>query len=80
MDRLFRAGIIAIFVGLILVIAGLWGGDVSTGGVIFIGPFPFVFGSGPQGAATSLVSVVVGGVMVVLLFLWGIRASKGRDP
>ena len=45
----------------------------STGGAIFIGPFPIVFGSGPGGASLALLSVVIGVVMMVLVLIWGYR-------
>jgi uncharacterized membrane protein len=38
--------------------------------VVFIGPFPIVFGSGPGGGFLALVSVVIGGIMFALLLLW----------
>ena len=74
MRNLMIAGILILLAGLGLLFAGAAsqpGG--SAGGVVFIGPFPFVFGSGPSGATLALLSVVIGGVMVVLLLLWGRR-------
>ena len=50
----------------------------SVGGVVFIGPFPIAFGSGPNGSSLALVSVVIGAVMVVLVMLWGWRMSGRR--
>jgi uncharacterized membrane protein len=72
-------------VGLLILLAGfgllLIGsasqGSASAGGVVFIGPFPLVFGSGPSGPSLALISVVIGGVMVALLLLWG-RRLMGR--
>jgi len=54
-------------------------GNVSTGGAVFIGPFPFAFGSGPQGWQLALASVLIGGVMIVLLVLWGWRVARMRQ-
>ena len=54
-------------------------GGASAGGVIFIGPFPIVFGSGPNGSTLALLSVVIGGVMLVLAILWGWRIAGRKD-
>lgn len=77
MQKLLAAGLLVIFAGFGLIVAGSAGqGNASAGGLVFIGPFPIVFGSGPGGSALALVSVVVGGVMVALILLWGRRASS----
>ncbi len=79
MKPILLFGILLLLVGLGLVAAGSASqGSVSTGGVVFIGPFPFVFGSGPAGWELALVSVVIGGVMLILLLLWG-RRLAGQD-
>jgi uncharacterized membrane protein len=79
LQRLLVAGLLVILVGFGLILAGSAGqGSVSTGGVIFIGPFPIAFGSGPGGWALVLVSVVIGGIMVALLMLWGRRLAVMR--
>ncbi len=79
MKPILLLGIVLLLVGLGIVAAGSAGqGSVSAGGVVFIGPFPFVFGSGPAGWELALVSVVIGGVMLILLLLWGRRLS-GQD-
>ena len=70
-------GLLLILGGFGVVFIGSFGsGNVSAGGVIFLGPIPIVFGSGPGGAALALISVVIGGVMVSLMLLWGWRASR----
>jgi uncharacterized membrane protein len=72
-------GILLIVVGFSLVFLGSAGsGNASVGGVVFIGPFPIVFGSGPGGGTLALLSVVIGGVMLALLLLWGLRVSRSR--
>lgn len=77
MQKLQIAGILTILAGLGLIIAGSAGqGSTSAGGVVFIGPFPIVFGSGPGGWALALVSVLIGGVMVALLLLWSWRVAR----
>ena len=75
-----------VFVGLLMVLAGfgllaVWaasGGSSSAGGVVFIGPLPIVFGSGPSGPELALVSVAIGGVMLVALLLWRWRFFQRR--
>ncbi|MDG7007646.1 MAG: DUF131 domain-containing protein [Nitrososphaerota archaeon] len=54
-------------------------GNSSVGGVVFIGPFPIAFGSGPGGGYLALASVVIGGIMVILLLLWGWRLARTRE-
>ncbi len=73
-------GLIIIFAGIGLILAGASGqGSASAGGVVFIGPFPIVFGSGPGGSSLALLSVVIGGVMIALLLLFGWRFARGGD-
>lgn len=80
MQKLLAAGLLVIIAGFALVVAGSLGeGNASMGGVVFIGPFPIVFGSGPGGGDLALLSVVIGGVMVALLLLWGWRLSRMRE-
>lgn len=74
MQKLLALGFLIFLAGLGLLVVGAAGqGSVSAGGVVFIGPFPIVFGSGPGGWALALVSVVIGGVMVALFLLLGWR-------
>jgi uncharacterized membrane protein len=76
------AGILVVLLGFGLIIAGsATQPGVSTGGVVFIGPFPIAFGSGPSGSSLVLVSVVIGAVMVALVMLWGWRmfGRRGRE-
>ena len=76
MRKLLTLGFLLIVAGFAVLFLGSTGqGSVSTGGVIFVGPFPIVFGSGPGGGELALLSVVIGGVMVALLLLWGWRAA-----
>ncbi len=77
MNKLLWLGIAVLLAGMVLVVAGSAGqGNVSTGGVVFIGPFPLVFGSGPEGWQLALASVVIGGIMLALFLIWGWRFSK----
>ena len=80
MKHLLVLGITVTLAGFVLLVVGSASqGDVSTGGVVFIGPFPFAFGSGPEGWQLALASVVIGGVMVALLLIWGRRLAKVRQ-
>ena len=70
---------LALFVaGLFLIAIGYASGAVSVGGVVFIGPIPIVFGSGPSGDQLALVSVVIGAAMTVVLlaWAWGLYSSR----
>ena len=80
MQKLLLLGSLIFLAGFGLIVIGAIGqGNVSTGGVVFIGPFPIVFGSGPGGSVLALMSVLLGAVMVVLLLLWGWRAARMRE-
>jgi uncharacterized membrane protein len=64
-------GFAVVIVGVILVIIAslLGGGSASVGGVIFIGPFPIVFGAGPDAAWLITISIVISIVMIVVFVL-----------
>ena len=80
MKLLPELGILLIFVGFALVILGsAVSGNASVGGAVFIGPFPIVFGYGPGGATLALLSVVIGGIMLVLFLLWGLSYFWSRE-
>ncbi|HUK79280.1 MAG TPA: DUF131 domain-containing protein [Nitrososphaerales archaeon] len=76
------AGLLVLLLGFGLMIVGSADqAGTSTGAVVFIGPFPIAFGSGPNGSSLALVSVVIGAVMIVLVMLWGWRflGISGRE-
>ena len=80
MQKLLAVGLLVILAGFALVVAGSAGqGSSSVGGVVFIGPFPIAFGSGPRGGFLALASVVIGGIMVIILLLLGWRLSRMKD-
>ena len=69
------AGIIAIFIGFILVFVGTAlqassskTSDVKTGGVILIGPIPIIFGSDKGTIITAAVMAVI--IMILAYFLF----------
>ncbi len=73
--RLFlilAVGFALVFVGvLVLVFAAGFssGGSASAGVVIFIGPFPIVFGSGPDASWLVLIGIVLA-VMSLIVFVF----------
>ena len=79
MQRLLLAGLVILLLGFGLIFVGsATEAGVSTGGIVFVGPFPIAFGSGPNGSGLALVSVVIGAVMIALVMLWGWRMIELR--
>ncbi len=75
---LASAGVLIIFVGFIVVIAGAFlgaGGSTSSGGFILIGPFPIIFGSGSNSGMLASIALAISAVMiafyVISFFIWG---------
>lgn len=60
-----------ILLGFGLVALGSLGevGDVSGGGVVFIGPIPIAFGVGPQGDVLLLVASILSVGMLAVIYL-----------
>ena len=74
-NTIIIAGIIAIFIGFILVFVGTAmqassarTSDVKTGGVILIGPVPIIFGSDKGTIITAAVIAVI--IMILAYFLF----------
>jgi uncharacterized membrane protein len=68
---LLIAGLILVLVGVLVVFALGFssGGSSSTGIVIFIGPIPIVFGSGPNAGLLILIGVIIAAVSVALFVI-----------
>jgi uncharacterized membrane protein len=69
---LFAAGFVLVFVGALVLIAAAalgTGGSASAGIVVFIGPFPIVFGVGPDAVWLILIGVILAVVNVVLFMV-----------
>jgi uncharacterized membrane protein len=73
-----------IFVGFVVVALGTAvgsGGSSSTGGFVLIGPFPIVFGDGPNSGRLAAVGLVITFAVVALylisFFLW--RSGSPRE-
>ncbi len=71
-------GIVLVFVGIIVlvVIASIFSGSSSAGVVVFIGPFPIVFGSGPKATWLILIGVILSVLSLVLFFVMNRRRGK----
>jgi uncharacterized membrane protein len=71
-------GIVLVFVGVIVlvVIASIFSGSSSAGVVVFIGPFPIVFGSGPKATWLILIGVILSVISLVLFLVMNRRRSK----
>jgi len=69
-------GIALVFVGVaVLVVVAMLGGSGSVGGVIFIGPIPIVFGTGPDSAWLILISLIVAALSIAVFVLSRRRRS-----
>jgi uncharacterized membrane protein len=82
--RLALLGMGMIFLGFVVVVLGASlgsGGSSSTGGFILIGPFPIVFGSGPNSGMLATVGLVITVAVVafylITLLLW--RSGRRRE-
>lgn len=79
--RLLPLGFLLIFAGFIVLtvgsLSGAGGGSTSTGGFILIGPFPVVFGSGPDSGMLAQAGLVIT-VAVVALYIVMFLASRSR--
>lgn len=71
-------GISLVFVGVAVIIAAsaLSGGSGSVGGVILIGPFPIVFGVGPDATLLIVLSVVLTIISLVLFLLMNRKVKR----
>ncbi len=65
---LLVAGVVLVFVGALVIFAAAAssGGSASSGVVIFIGPIPIAFGSGPDAALLIVAGAVLAAVAVAL--------------
>jgi uncharacterized membrane protein len=84
LNRLLALGFLLVAAGIALVAFGSAGeAGASTGGFILIGPFPIVFGTGSSGGNLALLSVLLGGLMILMLFVMSVRfgglTRKGRE-
>jgi uncharacterized membrane protein len=73
-------GVVLIFVGVVVLVVAsvVLGGSGSAGVVIFIGPFPIVFGRGPDAAWLILIGIIIA-VLSIVLFLIMNRRFRGLE-
>jgi uncharacterized protein (TIGR00304 family) len=62
-------GFMIIFLASLNIVSGT-SGNISTGGVIFIGPFPIVFGTGEYGIHLIWISVIITIIMIILSYIF----------
>jgi uncharacterized membrane protein len=82
-SRLFSfliLGVALILVGVVVlvIVSVVLGGSGSAGVVIFIGPFPIVFGKGPDAAWLILIGIIIA-VLSTVLFLIMNRRFRGLE-
>jgi uncharacterized membrane protein len=69
-SRLYLAGFLLVLAGIALLFIGSAGSSsASFGAVVFIGPFPIAFGSGPDAGTLILIGVAISIAMVLIFFL-----------
>ena len=68
-------GIILVFVGIVVlvVVSLVFSKSSSVGVVVFIGPFPIVFGSGPNSTWLILIGIILAVLSLVLFFVMNRR-------
>ncbi len=77
---LLVSGFILISVGIIILIAAtvLQGnGNISGGGIVFIGPIPIIFGAGPNAFLAILLAAILTIVGFIVFFWWRRKSLVG---
>ena len=87
-ERLVAAGLLLVFLGVLLIVAGILGtalrnarsgeASVEAGGIVFIGPIPIVFGT--SRAVTKLMLALALVVTIALLILHLLATRQPRPP
>lgn len=74
-------GVALIFIGItVLVVASsVLGGSGSVEVVIFIGPFPIVFGKGPDAIWLILIGIIIAVLSIVLFLIMNRRLGRFGD-
>jgi uncharacterized membrane protein len=83
-SRLFSLlilGIALVLIGLVVlvIVPMVLGSSGSVGVVILIGPFPIVFGSGPNASWLILIGIILAFVSIVLFLVMNRRIGRLRD-
>ncbi|MGO8805928.1 MAG: TIGR00304 family membrane protein [Candidatus Bathyarchaeia archaeon] len=68
-------GIALVFVGVVVlfVVSLVFSSSSSVGVVVFIGPFPIVFGSGPNAGLLIIIGIILAALSVVLFLVMNKR-------
>ncbi len=71
-------GVVIVIIGIvILIVASVFaGGSGSVGVVIFIGPFPIVFGSGPDATWLIIIGVILTVISIVAFLIMNKRYGR----
>jgi uncharacterized membrane protein len=80
-SRLYLAGFLLVLAGIVLLFIGSAGSSsTSFGAVVFIGPFPIAFGSGPNAGTLILIGVVISIAMLLIFFLSFVLPRRANSP
>ncbi len=73
-------GVALIFIGIVVLVVAsvVLGGSGSVGVVIFIGPFPIVFGKGPDAVWLILIGIIIAVLSIVLFLIMNRRMGRFR--
>jgi uncharacterized membrane protein len=74
-SRLYLVGFLLLFVGLFIFAVSSGSPSSSFGAVVFIGPFPIVFGTGPDSGSLILIGVLIA-VAMLAVFLLSVLAGR----
>ena len=68
---LFIIGFFIILVGTIFLVVAAFSSEssISFGGFVLIGPFPIVFGSGPEAQWLVLFAIILGVLSLIMFFM-----------
>jgi uncharacterized membrane protein len=70
-------GIALVFIGVaVLVLASVFLGGGSVGGVVLIGPIPIVFGAGPEAGWLIAASIIITIISIILFLVLNKRARR----
>jgi uncharacterized membrane protein len=82
-SRLFAAGFLLLLAGVVLLsIGAASSSSTSFGAVVFVGPFPIAFGSGPDAGTLIIIGVLISLAMVaifLLSFVVSRRTSRNNE-
>jgi len=80
-SRLYLAGLLLVLAGIVLLFIGSAGSSLTSfGAVVFIGPFPIAFGSGPNAGTLVLIGVVISIAMLLIFFLSFVLPRRANSP